>query len=258
MLKRGGRSLDEVRFVNSGAKALAQIQSSPPDLIIYYLWTFDLSGYEFCERLNTIPALGKLILLQGAVSPQLVYPEAQRAGAAGYLRQPFAPADLIAARDAVLKGGTFFPTLPEHPKQWESATDKKGRRILNCDHDPEIADLMQIMLGRGRNDELRYLPDVLLLLAAAEQNPPDLIVLPVMMPHIDGWEACKRLRMIPHLQRVPVLLYAAMYCSGEFYSLVRQVGAQGYLQMPFSPQELYAARDVLLRGETYFKWPTAE
>ena len=239
-------------------RPLTLVQASPPDLIIYYLWTFDLSGYEFCTRLNAVSALGKLTLLQGSVSPQLVYPEAKRAGAAGYLRQPFEPADLTAARDAVLRGRTFFPTLPEHPKQWENATDKRGRCVLNCDHDPEMADLMQIMLGRGRNDELRYLPDALQLLVAAEQNPPDLIILPVMMPYIDGWEACKRLRMIPHLQSVPVLLYAAIQCSGEFHSRAQQAGAQGYLQMPFSPQELYTARDALLRGETYFKSPTAK
>ena len=98
MLKRGGRSLDEVRFVDSGAKALTLVQASPPDLIIYYLWTFDLSGYEFCRRLNAVSALGKLTLLQGSVSPQLVYPEAKRAGAAGYLRQPFEPAQSGTAR----------------------------------------------------------------------------------------------------------------------------------------------------------------
>ena len=51
MLKRGGRRGDRVTFAPSGHKGLALVRRGPPDLIIYYLWTLDLDGYEFCRRL---------------------------------------------------------------------------------------------------------------------------------------------------------------------------------------------------------------
>ena len=81
-LDLGGYGDDELRFAASGLEGLAAAEQDPPDLIIYGLFTLDLDGYEFCRRLQWIPALQNVpVLLVGWISPKIVYPQAQRAGA---------------------------------------------------------------------------------------------------------------------------------------------------------------------------------
>jgi len=123
---------------------------------------------------------------------------------------------------------------------------------MTCGYDPDLADLIQIILGRGRNDELRYLSEAPMLLTAAEKDPPDLIILPVMMVVMDGFEACRRLRQSPRLRHIPVLFCSAAH-TPEMHQWVTRAGGQGYLHMPFGAHELLNARDALLRGETHLQ-----
>jgi DNA-binding response OmpR family regulator len=252
MLSRGGNPDDEVCFAGSGYEGLLVAKQAPLDMIIYHLWTLDLNGYEFCQQVKTAPALQSMpVLLQGALSPALVYPEAQRVGAAGYLRQPFEAKDLVAARDAVLRGETYYPPGPYEPMAWETPTDEKGRRVLVIDDNPGIGDLIQTILGRGRNDEVRYAGGGRRGLAAAEQDPPDLIILNTTMPDSSGIEVCRQLRAIPVLEQTPVLFQTA-WDQARSYPEAQRLGAAGCLTLPIGPHELLAARDAALEGETYY------
>ena len=70
----GGCTEDELRFAAGGLEGLAVAEQDPPDLIIYGLFTLDLDGYEFCRRLQWIPALQDVpVLLVGWLSPRIVY-----------------------------------------------------------------------------------------------------------------------------------------------------------------------------------------
>ena len=85
-LDLGGYTGDELRFASSGLQGIADAEKDPPDLIIYSLSTLDLDAYEFCRKLQWTPALQDVpVLLVGWISPTVVYPQAQRAGASGYL-----------------------------------------------------------------------------------------------------------------------------------------------------------------------------
>lgn len=108
---------DDVKIAANAHEGLIVAKQELPDLIIVRIMMHEMSGYEVCRRLKTMPELQNVpILLQDAIDPKWVYPEAQRVGAAGYLLQPFHPQEVIAAHDAVLCGGLYYPPLPEENK----------------------------------------------------------------------------------------------------------------------------------------------
>ena len=248
-LDLGGHSDDELRFASSGLQGIADAEKSPPDLIVYSLSTHDLDAYEFCRKLKWTPALQNVpVLLVGWVSPAIVYPEAKRAGAAGYLYNAVHSQGLVAARDALLRGDTYYPSLPFELAEMDASGCEHGCSVLVVDDNPSMGELVQMMLGRARNDHVRYANNGPKGLAAAKQNPPDLIIMDIMMPGWDGFETFRQIRMESDLETVPVLFQTAY---SRAYQMARAVGASGCLIAPYSEGELLAARDAALRGEVW-------
>ncbi len=81
------------------------------------------------------------------------------------------------------------------------------------------------------------------------RNPPDLVLLDIMLPDVDGFEVCKKLRADDRLKDLPVIFLTA---KGEEIDRVLglEIGADDYVVKPFSPRELVArVRAVLRRRE---------
>ena len=71
----------------------------------------------------------------------------------------------------------------------------------------------------------------------AKDVKPDLILLDIMMPGIDGWETLKRLKRDPDTQAIPVVIFTAReHARGHQKSA--EMGAAGYFRKPFEPDEL--------------------
>jgi CheY-like chemotaxis protein len=127
----------------------------------------------------------------------------------------------------------------------------KGYRVLLIDDEPEMMDLIRLILERERGDEIICAVGGCKGIAEAQGISPDLIILDIMMPDLDGWETYTHIKAIPALQKTPILFIAA--ASAEYiYPRAKQIGAKGYLQEPFGPSNLVTARDTLLSGETYY------
>jgi len=75
------------------------------------------------------------------------------------------------------------------------------------------------------------------------EDQPHLVILDVVMPHIDGWEICRRIR---DLSTVPIIMLTAL---GSYQEIVRglNLGADDYLVKPFHPEELQARVEAVLR-----------
>jgi two-component system alkaline phosphatase synthesis response regulator PhoP len=86
-------------------------------------------------------------------------------------------------------------------------------------------------------------------LKAIRTNPPDLIVLDLMLPGIDGMELCKILKNDPHTRHIPILMLTAK--SEESDVVVGlEVGADDYITKPFSPKVLMARIKTAIRRKT--------
>jgi DNA-binding response OmpR family regulator len=119
-------------------------------------------------------------------------------------------------------------------------------RVLVVEDDLTVA---EVVLGYLRRDgfEAAHASDGLAALAIATAAPPDLVVLDLMLPGIDGLEVCRRLRA--ERPDLPVIMLTA---RGEEEDRIAglEVGADDYVVKPFSPKELaLRVRSVLRRGE---------
>lgn len=119
------------------------------------------------------------------------------------------------------------------------------QRVLVVEDDPDIAHLLRHSLGRAgfTVDVLRAGTDVLPALRA---GAPDLVLLDLMLPGLDGLEVCRLLRADPRTAAVPVIMLTA---RGEESDRIvgLELGADDYITKPFSPNELVARVRALLR-----------
>lgn len=123
--------------------------------------------------------------------------------------------------------------------------------VLLIDDEPDFANLVKLILGCQCGDEVHIAPSAGEGLRIAAQAQPDFILVRIMMYEVNGYEVCRQLKAMPHLQGVPVLLHAAIDPK-RVYPEAQRVGAAGYLQQPYGPQVLIAARDAVLRGDAYY------
>ena len=75
--------------------------------------------------------------------------------------------------------------------------------------------------------------------ATAEREQPDLILMDIQLPGIDGYEATRRIRKIPALAKVPIIAVTSYALSGD-EAKTREAGCDGYVAKPYSPRQLLA------------------
>lgn len=115
-------------------------------------------------------------------------------------------------------------------------------RILVVDDDPRIRDILKRQLTyEGYQVELAG--DARQAFERLSQAPPDLVVLDIMLPDIDGVEICRRIRAVDD---VPILMLTAKGTIDDKVSGLDS-GADDYLVKPFQPEELLARVRALLR-----------
>ena len=127
----------------------------------------------------------------------------------------------------------------------------QGCRVLVIDDMGEMEDMLRLLLAHERNDQVTFARGGRQGLTLAEQAPPQLVILDLMMPDLHGYEVFRRLKAMPALQDVPVILLTVLP-SPMVYPEAQRLGIAGYVCKPFEFDELLAARDAVLRGETYY------
>jgi len=110
-----------------------------------------------------------------------------------------------------------------------------GERILVVDDEPSILDLVSMYLGR-EGFRVETAADGAQALQRVQTQPPALLVLDLMLPEVDGFEVCRRVRAASTL---PILMLTAR--DDDVDKIVGlELGADDYLTKPFNPRELVA------------------
>jgi len=120
-------------------------------------------------------------------------------------------------------------------------------RVHLVEDEQDVAELIRynltkegydVVLSANGNEALRV----------AREHRPDVILLDIMVPQLNGWEVCRRLKKDPDLAQIPVIMVSGRVEEGDKV-LGFEVGADDYVTKPFSPRELIARiRAVLRRG----------
>jgi DNA-binding response OmpR family regulator len=123
------------------------------------------------------------------------------------------------------------------------------KRILLVEDDPDIALSLRNKLEREGGYAVEVVADGPTALARASAEPPELVLLDVNLPGIDGFEVCRRLRQVPETAAVPVIMLTARIGEDDRVRGL-DLGADDYITKPFSPKEALArVRAVLRRSE---------
>jgi sigma-B regulation protein RsbU (phosphoserine phosphatase) len=169
------------------------------------------------------------------MNPQTTEIEAVRSnGAASLLR-----AATAAVRDGALGAG--LPTSLE--KQVKSVGSTGGILVVD-----DAAANLQVLAGmlKDRGYKARPVPSGKLALLAARRDPPDLILLDINMPEMNGYEVCERLKADDELKSIPVIFISALTEPLDKVKAFR-IGGVDYITKPFQMEELHA------RVETHLK-----
>jgi len=125
-----------------------------------------------------------------------------------------------------------------------NAVEQPAQRVLVADDDPDILSLVAFRLERSGFEVLRASDgEEALRLAIAEA--PDLALLDVSMPKLDGYEVTQQMRANEKTTRIPIILLTARAQETDMAAGLA-AGADDYIKKPFSPQELGARVETLL------------
>jgi len=118
-------------------------------------------------------------------------------------------------------------------------------RILVVEDDADIAQLVELYLGRA-DHQVDVVTSGADALARVRRDRPDLIVLDVMLPGLDGLEICRTLRADAATAAVPIVMLTARAEEADRIAGL-ELGADDYVTKPFSPKELVARVKAVLR-----------
>jgi|tagenome__1003787_1003787.scaffolds.fasta_scaffold19447735_2 DNA-binding response OmpR family regulator len=127
-------------------------------------------------------------------------------------------------------------------------TERERPLVLVADDEEDVLNLVSLHLERAEFDVVRAADGEEALRALREQLP-DVAVLDVMMPKLNGYEVVSEMRKDESTKRIPVLLLTAR-AGGVDIMHGYEVGADDYLRKPFKPQELREHVDALLGRES--------
>jgi DNA-binding response OmpR family regulator len=116
------------------------------------------------------------------------------------------------------------------------------RTALIVEDDPDQAQMAASFL-RHRRIEPRIAPDGLTGLAQIAESIPDVVLLDLMLPDVDGFEVCRRLRLDPRTHLTPVVMVTALHDDDRRKHGFR-VGADVYLTKPYGPTDLFNALEL--------------
>lgn len=123
------------------------------------------------------------------------------------------------------------------------------KTVFVLDDEPDILELLSLNLKKA-GFGTRLFETAAPMLEAITAQAPDLLVLDLMLPDMDGIEVCRILRTHPRLKGLPIIMLTARAETDDrIFGL--ETGADDYLTKPFSPDELIARINALLRRKDW-------
>jgi CheY-like chemotaxis protein len=231
----------EALVAADGVAGLDLARVERPDAILVDLLLPRMDGWSLTRSLRTEPWAASIPII--AVSALALPSDRARAIEAGcddFVSKPFAPAELRAILLRYFPGGpAAVPVVIRDgatPARGQPATPL-GRVLIVDDEIANVELLARRLEAISCQTQVASSGERAIALARTEQ--PDLILLDVMMPGIDGWQTCRRLKAQPETADIPVIFVTARDRS-EDVSKGFEVGGVDYIAKPFEPVELAA------------------
>ena len=228
----------EALAATDGAAGIEAARSQRPDAILVDLLLPRVDGWTVTKTLREEAWAKEIpIIAVSALAMQQDRARAIEAGCDDFVSKPYAPAELRAVLARFLEdGGT--PSVTGAIRRGVKVVAHDLGRVLVVDDEPANVELLVRRLDALGADTLRATngEDAL---AIADRELPDLILLDIMMPGIDGYDTCRRLKMNDRTAPIPVI-FATAKDRADDLSKGFEVGAVDYVTKPIEPVELAA------------------
>ncbi|HUI88811.1 MAG TPA: response regulator [Anaerolineales bacterium] len=123
--------------------------------------------------------------------------------------------------------------------------EKVAKRILCIEDEPEMIDLIRLILGR-RGFEVSGASGGMAGIKAVREQLPDLVLLDLMMPDMDGWEVYQQMKANETTRNIPVIVVTAKAQNIDKVLGLHIAKVDDYISKPFSPQELMSSVEKVI------------
>ncbi|MBN1822798.1 MAG: response regulator [Endomicrobiales bacterium] len=219
----------EIHVANSGMDAIKKAVELKPDLITLDLLMPQVDGYFVTKLLKQNPATKDIPIV--IVSAILEKEKCFRLGISDYLTKPFDSQDLI---EAVKR------------TERQIRGEKMKRKVLVVDDDPDIIAVLTLSLT-NRDYSVYNAYDGIQAIALAKKEKPDMIILDLMLPSVDGFEVIRNLKKDKETSEIPIIVITGRTIEDKEKAI--QLGAKEYLLKPFTMRMLYEELDRILQKE---------
>ena len=231
----------EALSATDGQSGLDLATQEHPDAVLVDLLLPKLDGWAITRALRAQPWAAKIpIIAVSALAMQKDRDRASEAGCDAFITKPYAPAELREVLNRYFTDATApkRPARPaELPASGVAAADRLGRVLVVDDEPANVELIVRRLVGNGYETFTADNGHDAIAVAIKEQ--PDLILMDVMMPGLDGWQATRLLKSDPKTVNIPVLFVTARD-RPEDVARGFEVGGSMYIHKPVEPIELFA------------------
>lgn len=271
----------EVVEAHDGLDALEKIERYEPDFVLMDVMMPLMNGFDACAAIRKSPRFAELpVMFLSALGSKEDMRKGFTSGANFYLTKPFDPARLLKNIDV------FFEKTPPAMRQRQHTieslreADSSGRvpvapgspiyervstevpqvpataeiplpsghgpmpRVMVVDDDPQIIELMKLSLD-GVTETVSA-SDGMEAIERLVRFQPDILILDIMLPKMNGLQLCQSLRSNRAFGRLPIMICSAKGADRDV-TFAKRIGANEYLVKPFSPADLIAKVKELTR-----------
>lgn len=228
-----------ITAATTGEKALELAQREPrPNLILLDIKMPGMDGYSVLSELKINPATADIpVIFVTALAETADEARGIKMGAADYITKPVNP-ELLHAR---LRTQLELQRCRQNPAMFDIVTYPETERIsslLVVDDVPEnIHELLEALKDHYRIQVASSGTRALEIVQGA--SPPDLVLLDVVMPEMDGYEVCRRIKSTPAGNRIPVIFVSVIDAIQDKLKGF-ELGAADYITKPFDIGEVHA------------------
>jgi len=130
----------------------------------------------------------------------------------------------------------------------KNSMDANMKCILCVEDEPEMIDLIRLILGR-RGFDVKGASGGVEGLKMIRQEMPDLVLLDLMMPDMDGWEVYQQMKADDKTKHIPVIVVTAKAQSIDRVLGLHIAKVDDYIAKPFSPQDLMNSVEKVLKSK---------
>lgn len=233
MLKGAGYN---VIIANTGEEGLKILELESPDLVMLDLILPGINGYEVCKKIKANPKHKHIPVVVVTIVPEEeAKNRVMELGALDFITKPVNEEILIK---------TVARQIEELVKK--GALHKKKRpKVLIIDDEPYHVELIKDRL-KFNNYDVIYSYNGNEGLEKIKKEKPDLVLLDIMLPEIDGFEISKKIKAYPQTKDLPIIMLTAVGIK-DLEEKCKEAGADHCIRKPYEPKELIDTIKSLLQ-----------